>query len=55
MMNENKNNALENSIQELTKEIESYEQTIRDTEGALDAAEKELNELLTALDEKSGC
>ncbi len=49
-MNGNKNSALETRIQELTKEIENYEQAIRDAEGALDAAEKELTEALAAWD-----
>lgn len=36
-------------IAELESEIENYRQTIADAEGALDSAEKELNELLTEL------
>ncbi len=55
-MNGNNNSALEKSIQELTKEIEKYDQIIRDAGEARDAAEKELNDLLSALDsDSSGC
>ncbi len=44
---------MEEAIRELDEEIRRYEQTIRDTEGALDAAEKELNELLSAMPAES--
>ena len=35
-----------NEIQKLMEEIEIYKQAIQDAEDALDAAEKELNEVL---------
>ena len=38
--------SLEEKMNEIREEIESYRQTIYDAEGALDAAEKELDELL---------
>ena len=44
----NKENNLEKSIQDLSNEIEAYRQVIRDAQGALDSAEKELEELLAA-------
>ena len=36
-------------IEQLDAEIETYRQAIKDAEGALDAAEKELDEALSAL------
>ena len=42
-------NAIEQRIAELDAEIEKYRQAIEDAEGALDSAEKELNELLSEL------
>ncbi len=38
-------------IEQLDAEIEAYRQAIEDAEGALDAAEKELNEVLSGLQE----
>lgn len=40
---------IEKRIAELDVEIESYRQAIEDAQGALDAAEKELNEVLCEL------
>ncbi len=48
--NHENENALEARIQELHKEIDHYLQLIHDTEGALDGAEKKLNQLLAGLD-----
>lgn len=36
-----------NQIQELCDEIERYREAIRDAQGALDSAERELDELLS--------
>ena len=41
---------IEKRIADLDAEIESYRQAIEDAQGALDAAEKELNEVLCELD-----
>ena len=38
-------------IKELEAEIEGYRQAIKDAEGALDSAEKELNDALRQLQE----
>ena len=44
-----RNELLEKRIAELDEEINSYRQAIEDAEGALDSAEKEMNELLSEL------
>ena len=43
--------AIEKRIKELDAEIEEYRQRILDATGALDSAEKELNEVLSELRE----
>ena len=40
---------MKNRIEQLDAEIEAYRQAIEDAEGALDAADKELNEMLSVL------
>ena len=44
----NKENNLDNSIQDLCNEIENYKQVIWDAQDALDAAEMELDQVLAA-------
>ena len=39
---------MKDRVRELEAEIERYQQMIRDAEGALDSAEKELDEVLSA-------
>ena len=39
---------MQNRIREITEEVESYQQAIRDAQGALEAAERELDEALSA-------